>query len=190
MDKGGVHSRDPARLQQLLQERTSDLQRVKAEYDNYRKRVRRDRMALRTIAAANVLRPLLPVLDAVDRACEHEPMTPGLKDIADTLHTQLASLGLEAFGQEGDPFDPVCHDAAAYHIAPDATRQTCTKVLRPGYRHAGQLLRPAYVEVTGPAPPAPPAHDAPARNRDTDDDGARPGPTPSAPVVQGPWRDA
>ncbi|MGY5014188.1 nucleotide exchange factor GrpE [Streptomyces sp. 900105755] len=67
-----------------MQERTADLQRVKAEYDTYRKRVRRDRLAVREIAAANVVRALLPVLDAADRACANEPLTPGLRDIADT----------------------------------------------------------------------------------------------------------
>lgn len=153
MDKGHLRSDDPARLRRLLQERTDDLQRVKAEYDNYRKRVRRDRMAVREIAVANVLRTLLPALDAVDLACAHEPMTPGLQHIADTLRTQLGSLGLEAFGQEGDSFDPACHEAAAHHIAPDSDRLICTKILRPGYRLGDQLLRPAHVEVTGPPPP-------------------------------------
>lgn len=153
MDKGHLRSDDPAQLRRLLQERTDDLQRVKAEYDNYRKRVRRDRMAVREIAVANVLRTLLPALDAVELACAHEPMTPGLKHIADTLRTQLGSLGLEAFGQEGDPFDPACHDAATHHIVPDADRLICTKILRPGYRLGDQLLRPAHVEVTGPPSP-------------------------------------
>jgi len=79
MEKGGLTTKDPTQLRRLLQERTADLQRVKAEYDNYRRRVRRDRVAVREIAVANVLRALLPVLDAVDRACAHEPMTPGLR---------------------------------------------------------------------------------------------------------------
>jgi molecular chaperone GrpE len=140
------------RSQRLLEERTADLQRVKAEYDNYRKRVHRDRMAVREIAVANVLRALLPVLDAVDRACEHEPMTRGLKDIADTLETQLGSLGLQAFGEEGEPFDPTRHDAVTHHMSPDADRLTCTEILRPGYRLGDHLLRPAHVEVTGPPP--------------------------------------
>ncbi|MGW0994897.1 nucleotide exchange factor GrpE [Streptomyces sp. NPDC002520] len=154
MDNGRPLNTDPTELQRLLRERTEDLQRVKAEYDNYRKRVRRDRMAVRQIAAANVLRVLLPVLDAVDRTCAHEPMTPGLKDITDTLRTQLGSLGLEAFGQEGDPFDPARHEAVVHHVSPDADRLICTEILRPGYRLGDQLLRPAHVEATGPPPPA------------------------------------
>ncbi|MFE9645480.1 nucleotide exchange factor GrpE [Streptomyces sp. NPDC006365] len=140
-------------LERLLEERTADLQRVKAEYDNYRKRVRRDRMAIRQIAAANVLRALLPVLDAVDRTRKYEPLTPGLKDIAETLETQLGSLGLVSFGEEGDPFDPVRHEAARHHVSPGADSLTCTEILRPGYRVGDRLLRPAFVEVTGPGEP-------------------------------------
>ncbi|GAB2864666.1 hypothetical protein GCM10027074_35040 [Streptomyces deserti] len=137
-------------LRRLLEERTADLQRVKAEYDNYRKRVRRDRLAVRQIAVANVLTALLPVLDAVDRACAHEPMTPGLKDIADTLASQAGALGLVEFGEVGDAFDPTCHDALTHHVSPDADRLVCTAILRPGYRLGDRLLRPAHVEVTGP----------------------------------------
>ena len=152
MDAGRPPADDPARLRSLLRERTADLQRVKAEYDNYRKRVHRDRMAVREIAAANILRTLLPVLDAMDRARAHEPPTPGLKDITETLCDRLGALGLEAFGEEGDPFDPGCHEALVHHVRPDAAHLTCTKILRPGYRTGPQLLRPALVEVTGPPP--------------------------------------
>jgi molecular chaperone GrpE len=154
MDSARPHSPQAQRLSEELQERTADLQRVKAEYDNYRKRVRRDRMAVREIAVVNVLNALLPVLDAVDSACEHEPMTPGLKEIASTLDSQVGSLGLRAFGQEGDPFDPTCHDALVHHVSPDAHTLTCTAILRPGYRLGARLLRPAHVEVTGPPAPA------------------------------------
>jgi molecular chaperone GrpE len=154
MEEGRLQNMDLTRLQHLLQERTDDLQRVKAEYDNYRKRVHRDRMAMREIAVANVLRALLPALDAADRTCAHEPMTPGLKDITETLRTQLGSLGLEAFGQEGDPFDPAFHEAVAHHVSPAADQLICTQILRSGYRLGDQLLRAARVEVTGPPPPA------------------------------------
>jgi molecular chaperone GrpE len=140
-------------LHRLLQERTADLQRVKAEYDNYRKRVRRDRLAVRQIAVANVLTALLPVVDAVDRAREHEPRTPGLKDIADTLESQAGALGLVSFGEVGEPFDPSRHEALTHHVAADSDRLVCTAILRPGYRLGDQLLRPATVEVTGPPPP-------------------------------------
>jgi molecular chaperone GrpE len=141
-----------ADLQRLLEERTADLQRLKAEYDNYRKRVRRDRLAVREIAAANVLTALLPVLDAVDRTLAHEPLTPGLKDIADTLERQLGSLGLQTFGTEGDTFDPTRHEALTHHIDPDAEGLVCAEILAPGYRLGERLLRPATVTVSGPPP--------------------------------------
>ncbi len=140
-------------LRRLLDERTADLQRVKAEYDNYRKQVRRDRMAVREIAAENVLRALLPVLDAVDGARRQEAMTPGLKAVADVLETQLGSLGLRTFGEEGEPFDPMWHEAVTHVVSPDADRLTCTEIMSPGYRVGDRLLRPARVTVTGPPPP-------------------------------------
>ncbi|WP_225830170.1 nucleotide exchange factor GrpE [Streptomyces sp. NK08204] len=154
MTGSGSRSTELEQLRRLVEERTADLQRVKAEYDNYRRRVRRDRLAVREIAVANVFRALLPVLDAVDRACAHEPLTPGLKDIAGSLKDQLGSLGVTSFGEVGDPFDPTCHDALAHNVRQDAESLVCSTVLRPGYRLGDHLLRPATVEVTGPAPPA------------------------------------
>ncbi|MFD8391961.1 nucleotide exchange factor GrpE [Streptomyces sp. NPDC059680] len=154
MTRSGPQSAELEQLRRLVQERTADLQRIKAEYDNYRKRVRRDRLAVREIAVANVLKALLPVLDAVDRTCANEPLTPGLKEITDTLQEQLGSLGVTSFGEVGDPFDPACHDALSHHVSVEADRLLCSAVLRPGYRLGNHLLRPATVEVTGPAPPA------------------------------------
>lgn len=139
-------------LRRLLDERTADLQRVKAEYDNYRKQVRRDRMAVREVATENVLRALLPVLDAVEAARRQEAMTPGLKALADVLQTQLASVGLERLGEEGEAFDPLWHEAVTHLVSPDADRLTCADILSPGYRVGGRLLRPARVTVAGPPP--------------------------------------
>ncbi|MFE5178462.1 nucleotide exchange factor GrpE [Streptomyces sp. NPDC056634] len=152
MNKERLEITEPA-LRRLLEERTADLQRVKAEYDNYRKQVRRDRMAVREIAVANVLRTLLPVLDAVDRMCEHEPITPGPNHVTDALRAQLGALGLQSFGEKGDAFDPAFHDAVAHHVSSDADRLTCSQILRAGYRVGDHLLRPAHVEVTGPPRP-------------------------------------
>ncbi|MFF4212145.1 nucleotide exchange factor GrpE [Streptomyces sp. NPDC001796] len=139
-------------LRRLLDERTADLQRVKAEYDNYRKQVRRDRMAVREIAVENVLRALLPVLDAVEAARRQEAMTPGLKAVAEVLRTQLGSVGLQPFGEEGEPFDPEWHEAVTHVVVPDADRLMCTEILTPGYRVGDRLLRPARVTVAGPPP--------------------------------------
>ncbi|MFJ6723043.1 nucleotide exchange factor GrpE [Streptomyces sp. NPDC091259] len=134
-----------------LAERTADLQRVKAEYDNYRKRVRRDRLAVREAAVANVLTGLLPVFDAVDaaRACGED--AEGFDSIARLLGSCLAALGLESFGEPGDPFDPRVHEAVTSAPDPHRTTPSCARVLRPGYRVGGRLLRPAQVAVAEPA---------------------------------------
>lgn len=137
-----------------LAERTADLQRLKAEYDNYRKRVRRDRLAIREVAVANVLGGLLPVLDAIDQAREHgDPglaLDPGLRAVADVLETQLAALGLQEVGAAGEPFDPTHHEAVTHEVSDEVDRPTCTTVLRPGYRVGRHLLRPAQVAVSEP----------------------------------------
>ncbi|MFJ6799106.1 nucleotide exchange factor GrpE [Streptomyces sp. NPDC091268] len=138
-------------LENQLAERTADLQRLKAEYDNYRKRVQRDRLAVREIAVANVLEGLLPVVDAIDQARRSGHMEPGLRAVADVLETQLASLGLEEVGTPGEPFDPTRHEAISYHRSEHVDQPTCTTVLRPGYRVGHHLLRPAQVTVSEPS---------------------------------------
>ncbi|MFC9583600.1 nucleotide exchange factor GrpE [Streptomyces yangpuensis] len=137
-------------MQAQLAERTADLQRVKAEYDNYRKRVQRDRLAIREIAVANVLGGLLPVLDAIDHAREYGNVDPGLRAVADLLETQLATLGLQEVGTPGEPFDPTHHEAISYQRSDEVDQPTCTTVHRPGYRVGQHLLRPAQVTVSEP----------------------------------------
>ncbi len=139
-------------LQALLDERTADLQRLKAEFDNYRKRVDRDRVAMAEQATAAVLIHLLPVLDDVDRAREHGELTGGFKSVADGLETTLAKLGLERFGTPGDPFDPALHEAVTHQHSAEVTEPTAVGVLRPGYRFADRLVRPAMVAVAEPEP--------------------------------------
>ncbi|WP_267244804.1 nucleotide exchange factor GrpE [Streptomyces sp. PR69] len=138
------------RLQRRLTERTADLKRVKAEYDNYRKRVHRDRLAIRQIAVSNVLTALLPVLDTVEQARAHGADERAFGLLADSLLRQTAALGLLPVGEEGEPFDPRRHEALAYTPSDDATGAVCTRVLRRGYRVGDHLLRPAEVAVTGP----------------------------------------
>jgi molecular chaperone GrpE len=137
-------------LQALLDERTADLQRLKAEFDNYRKRVERDRTAMAEQAMAGVLVHLLPVLDDVDRAREHGEVTGGFKSVADALEGSLAKLGLERYGEVGDAFDPLVHEAVMHTHADDVTEPTCVGVMRPGYRFAERLMRPAMVSVAEP----------------------------------------
>lgn len=135
-----------------LRERTADLQRLKAEYDNYRKRVHRDRLAVGEIAVANVLSRLLPVLDALAEATERGEVTGGFAHIAEALRTELGTLGLQPFGAVGDPFDPLIHEAITYTPTDRLEQATCTEVLRLGYRVGDQLLRPAQVAVAGEPP--------------------------------------
>jgi molecular chaperone GrpE len=155
---GGAHRADvehAVAVEQELAERTADLQRLKADYDNYRKRVHRDRLAVREIAVANVLTTLLPVLDTLDRAREHGELVGGLKAVADQLEAQLAALGLQSVGEPGEPFDPTWHEAVTQAPSTEVDRPTCTAILRPGYRVGELLLRPAQVAVGEPAAPTP-----------------------------------
>ncbi|MFB7215637.1 nucleotide exchange factor GrpE [Streptomyces sp. NPDC056255] len=149
-ERGPAQGSQAAELEAQLAERTADLQRLKAEYDNYRKRMQRDRLAIREIAVANVLSGLLPVLDAIDQAREHGEVTGGLKAVADVLENQLAGLGLETVGMPGEPFDPTRHEAVTHELSDTVEQPTCTTVLRRGYRVGDQLLRPAQVSVAEP----------------------------------------
>ena len=113
-----------------LAERTADLQRVTAEYANYRKRVDRDRQLVVETATGAVLATLLPVLDDIDRARQHGDLTGAFKAVADQLEATLEKLGLQPYGVEGDRFDPTRHEAVAHQTSPDVTEPTCVAVLR------------------------------------------------------------
>ncbi|WP_405898596.1 nucleotide exchange factor GrpE [Streptomyces sp. NBC_00727] len=140
-----------------LGERTGDLQRLQAEYQNYRRRVERDRGTVKEIAVANLLSELLPVLDDVGRAREHGELVGGFKSVAESLETVVAKLGLQQFGKEGEPFDPTVHEALMHSYAPDVTETTCVAILQPGYRIGERTIRPARVAVAEPQPGAAPA---------------------------------
>ncbi|MFF5255499.1 nucleotide exchange factor GrpE [Streptomyces leeuwenhoekii] len=137
-----------------LSERTADLQRLQAEYQNYRRRVERDRATVKEIAVANLLAELLPVLDDIGRAREHGELVGGFKSVAESLETVAAKLGLQQFGKEGEPFDPTIHEALMHSYAPDVTETTCVAILQPGYRIGERTIRPARVAVAEPQPGA------------------------------------
>lgn len=139
----------------LLDERTRDLQRIQAEYANYRKRAEREQLAAGDRAVGRVLAELLPILDDIDRARVHGDLTGALKSVADHFDATLNKLGLVAFGAAGDPFDPTVHEAVTHNESDDVTEPTCTVVMRPGYRHGDRLLRAAMVGVSEPPTPAP-----------------------------------
>ncbi len=133
-------------------ERTADLQRLQAEYQNYRKRVERDRSTVREIAVSNILESLVPVLDDIGRAREHGEVTGGFKSVAESLETVVAKLGLQQFGKEGEPFDPTIHEALMHSYSSDVTEDTCVQILQPGYRIGERIIRPAMVAVAEPQP--------------------------------------
>ncbi|MHA3704131.1 nucleotide exchange factor GrpE [Jatrophihabitans sp. YIM 134969] len=137
-------------LEVELAERTADLQRAAADFANYRRRMERDREVSAQNAVAKALSSLLPVLDDVDRARAHDDLTGAFKAVADKLEGALAAAGLEAFGTEGDEFDPAVHEAVTHDTSADVERPTTTVVMRKGYRIGDKLLRPAMVGVTAP----------------------------------------
>ncbi|MFF0434865.1 nucleotide exchange factor GrpE [Streptomyces sp. NPDC004327] len=137
-----------------LGERTGDLQRLQAEYQNYRRRVERDRVTVKEIAVASLLTELLPVLDDIGRAREHGELVGGFKSVAESLETVAAKMGLQQFGKEGEPFDPTIHEALMHSYAPDVTETTCVAILQPGYRIGERTIRPARVAVAEPQPGA------------------------------------
>lgn len=156
----GETGADPAELVDLaaradalageLSERTTDLQRITAEYANYRKRAERDREQAREEAAATIFAELLAVLDDIGRAREHDELVGGFRSVAEALEATVAKLGLERFGEVGDPFDPEIHEALSHTHSADVTETTAVGVMQPGYRYGGRIVRPARVAVADP----------------------------------------
>jgi molecular chaperone GrpE len=139
-----------SQLQSQLAERTADLQRLQAEYANYRKRVDRDRATVREHAVAGALSELLPVLDAIGQAREHGELSGGFKSVADSLQAAVGKLGLVSYGQRGDAFDPKIHEALTHTYSPDVDEDTCVEIFQPGYKVGERILRPARVAVAAP----------------------------------------
>ncbi len=130
---------------------TSDLQRLQAEYANYRKRVERDRAVAHESAVGAVLTELLALLDDVDRAEAHGELSGGFKAVADQLNSITSRIGLEKYGTEGEVFDPQIHEALMHDESADVAVATASKILQPGYKYKERILRPARVAVTDPA---------------------------------------
>jgi molecular chaperone GrpE len=148
--------------QAQLAERTADVQRIQAEYANYRKRVERDRIAVREQALANVLAELLPILDDIGRAREHGELSGGFKSVADSLESAMTKLGLVSYGEKGEPFDPTLHEALMHSYSDQVSEPTCVQILQPGYKVGDRTLRPARVAVAEPGGESGPNDDAAA----------------------------
>jgi molecular chaperone GrpE len=129
---------------------TADLQRLQAEYANYKKRVERDRSLAHELAVSSVLIELLPVLDDIERAESHGELTGGFKAVADHIASATERIGLSKYGTAGDAFDPQIHEALLHDTSADVTTSTATKILQPGYKFKDRILRPARVGVTDP----------------------------------------
>jgi molecular chaperone GrpE len=137
-----------------LAERTEDLQRVTAEYANYRRRVDRDRSLVVDQAAERFAAQLFPIVDDIERARDHDELTGGFKLVADRILGLLDGLGVEPFGVAGDPFDPSAHEAVIHDTSSEVSVPTATTVLRQGFRRGDRVLRTAMVAVTDPESPA------------------------------------
>ncbi len=139
----------------LAQERvaalTLDLQRLQAEYVNYKRRVDRDREQVGRNATAAAVTAMLPVLDDIDRAREHEELGGGFRAVADGLGKAVASLGLERFGTPGEEFDPQMHEAISHGASEEVTTTTVEHVAQAGYRFGDRVVRAAVVTVVSPA---------------------------------------
>ncbi len=162
-DEAPAYGTDPAAAQThpdsiLAAERLSDLQRLQAEYVNYKRRVDRDRAVVQERAVRDVLESVLPALDDIHAAREHGDLVGPFAAIADKLEATLGKYGLERFGAKGEQFDPMRHEALMHAPWPtddtdlptDATATTVVMVLQPGYRAGEQVLRPARVSVADP----------------------------------------
>lgn len=150
-DPGDLAASDELVLAQTaLAERTLDLQRLQAEFLNYKRRVERDRDLVRENAVFTVLSGLLPVLDDIDRAREHGEVEGGFKAVADSLDRTVSGLGLTKFGAKGDEFDPTLHEALMHGSSAEVDTTRIDVVAQAGYRIGDRVVRAAKVTVLGP----------------------------------------
>ncbi len=154
VEEGDAQAERIRALESLVSERTADLQRLQAEYVNYKKRVDRDRNQSRASGVEAIMVELLPVLDSLALAEEHGELTGGFKLVADEIGKITARHGLTSFGEKGDEFDPHRHEALMNLPMPGVTVTTCSQVMQKGYLLNDRVLRPARVAVSDPDPDA------------------------------------
>jgi len=131
-------------------ELTADLQRLQAEFANYRKRVERDRETTRDLVVSNTLAELLPVIDDIGRARTHGELEGAFKSVGEALESTITRLGLKPFGAQGDEFDPTKHEAISHEYSADVSTSTCMNIYQPGYEFNGRIIRAAIVSVADP----------------------------------------
>ena len=129
---------------------TEDLQRLQAEFANYRKRIERDRSLASDLAISSVLFEFLAILDDIDRAESHGELSGGFKAVAEQISATMTKLGLEKYGSAPEAFDPNIHEALLHETSSEVRETTVSKILQPGYKYKERILRPARVVVTDP----------------------------------------
>jgi molecular chaperone GrpE len=151
-DQSGNNVADPSldKSQEKISELTADLQRITAEYANYRKRVDRDKELFRELSTATVLEQLIPILDDISRAKEFGDLTGTFSTVADALNTVVKRLGLQQFGEVDETFDPIVHEALSTMEDESVTEQKIATVAQVGYKVGERILRPARVVVKQP----------------------------------------
>jgi molecular chaperone GrpE len=129
---------------------TEDLQRLQAEFANYRKRIERDRSLASDLAISSVLFEFLAILDDLDRAESHGELSGGFKAVAEQINATMTKLSLEKYGSAPEAFDPNIHEALLHETSSEVRETTVSKILQPGYKYKERILRPARVVVTDP----------------------------------------
>ena len=129
---------------------TEDLQRLQAEFANYRKRIERDRSLASDLAISSVLFEFFAILDDLDRAESHGELSGGFKAVSEQINTTMTKLGLEKYGSAPEAFDPNIHEALLHETSSEVRETTVSKILQPGYKYKERILRPARVVVTDP----------------------------------------
>ncbi|HIT74489.1 MAG TPA: nucleotide exchange factor GrpE [Candidatus Avipropionibacterium avicola] len=157
-------------LTRQVAERTDDLQRLQAEYVNYKRRVDRDRETARGLTIGQVMTDLLPILDNISSARDHGELVGGFKAVAEDIEKLAARHKVAAFGEVGDEFDPHLHEALMQVSDPGDAHPACVQVFQVGYRMADRVLRPARVATGAPVADT----DADATTATSDDDAADP----------------
>ena len=157
-------SEELARVAAERDEYLDALQRLKAEFENYRRRTERDRQAVVVGAQREFVRGLLPVMDNLERAVaalgdRGGEIVAGLEMVRGQLASLLAGHGVEEIAAGGEAFDPNVHEAVAQIPAPEHPEGAVVEVIEKGYRISDHVLRPSRVVVAA-APPAPPAEPA------------------------------
>jgi molecular chaperone GrpE len=148
-------SKKEQELQTRIEELTQDLQRLQADFENYRKRMDNERISLTELTKAATILKLLPVVDDIERAVSHVPedlsentWAQGVTGLARNVHKSLHELGLVKVNAEpGTPFDPDVHEAVVMEEG-EGEQEVIAEELRPGYKLGEQLIRPAMVKVT------------------------------------------